>query len=57
MDKQARAVYNCLKVLNDEDESLIKEQPRKSRSELLNYFNKRLIPALKEKLKPYWACF
>ena len=57
LDKQARAVYNCLKVLNDEDESLIQEQPRKSRSELSNYFNKRLIPALKEKLKPYWACF
>jgi len=57
LDKQARAVYNCLKVLNDEEDSLIQEESRLSRSELLNYFSKRLIPAIKEKLKPYWNCF
>ncbi|MFW9878160.1 MAG: histone deacetylase [Candidatus Thorarchaeota archaeon] len=57
LDKQARAVYNCLRVLNNEDNSIITEKPRSSRSELLNYFNNRLIPALKEKLSPYWNCF
>jgi acetoin utilization deacetylase AcuC-like enzyme len=57
LHKQARAVYNCLKVLNDEEDSLIEEEPRTSRTELINYFNKRLIPALKEKLTPYWNCF
>ena len=57
LDKQARGVYNCLKVLNNEDESLILEEPRSSRAELLEYFNNKLIPALKDKLKPYWECF
>ncbi|MFX0023085.1 MAG: histone deacetylase [Candidatus Hermodarchaeota archaeon] len=57
LDKQARAVYNCLKVLNDEDESLIREEPRVSGQKMLDYFNNRLIPALKDKLKPYWKCF
>ena len=57
VDKQARAVYNCLKVLNNEDESLIKEEPRSSSPKLLDYFNNRLIPALKDKLNPYWNCF
>ncbi|MFX1324200.1 MAG: histone deacetylase [Promethearchaeota archaeon] len=57
IEKQAHAVYNCLRVLNDEDEKIITEETRKSRAELLDYFNIRLIPALKEKLKPYWNCF
>jgi len=57
LDKQARGVYNCLKVLNNEDESLILEESRSSRPELLEYFNNKLIPALKNKLKPYWECF
>jgi len=57
LDKQARAVYNCLKVLNDEDDSLIQEESRSSRPKLLDYFNNRLIPALKDKLSSYWDCF
>jgi acetoin utilization deacetylase AcuC-like enzyme len=57
LDKQARAVYNCLKVLNGEDESLIQEDSRSSGQNLLEYFNNKLIPALKDELKPYWKCF
>ena len=57
LDKQSRAVYNCLKVLNDEDDDLIQEQSRSSEPRLLEYLNNKLIPALKEKLKPYWNCF
>lgn len=56
IDKQARAVYNCLKVLNNDDD-LIEENPRESGKDLLNYINDKLIPALKDKLKPYWNCF
>jgi acetoin utilization deacetylase AcuC-like enzyme len=57
VDKQARAVYNCLKVLNDEDDQLIKEEPRSSGSKLLEYYNTKLIPAIKDKLSAYWNCF
>jgi acetoin utilization deacetylase AcuC-like enzyme len=57
LDKQARAVYNCLKVLNDENDSIIKEEFRSSRPAVLDYFNKKLIPALKDKLSAYWNCF
>ncbi|MBA7662154.1 hypothetical protein ES703_70180 [subsurface metagenome] len=57
MDKQARAVYNCLKVLNDEDGKVLQEESRSSTLELLDYFNDKLIPALKDKLKPHWNCF
>ncbi len=57
LDKQSRAVYNCLRVLNDEDDNLIKEESRSSGSKLLDYFNNKLIPALKDKLSPYWNCF
>jgi acetoin utilization deacetylase AcuC-like enzyme len=57
VDKQARAVYNCLQVLNDEKDKILVEESRSSRTELLEYFNQRLIPALKDKLKPYWNCF
>ena len=56
IDKQARAVYNCLKVLNNEDD-LIEENPRESGKDLLNYINDKLIPAIKDKLKAYWNCF
>jgi len=56
VDKQARAVYNCLKVLNDE-ENLVLEDARTSEQLTLDYFNKKLIPALKDKLSPYWECF
>jgi len=57
LDKQARAVYNCLRVLNDENEKILQEEPRSSRIELLDYFNNKLIPAIKDKLKPFWKCF
>ncbi|MFO8019523.1 MAG: histone deacetylase [Promethearchaeia archaeon] len=56
IDKQARAVYNCLKVLNDE-EDLITEKPRTSDSELLTYLDGKLFPKLKENLAPFWECF
>jgi len=55
-DKQARAIYNCLKVLNNE-EDLIEEKQRDSGKDLLNYIDNKLIPALKEELSPYWDCF
>jgi len=57
IDKQARAVYNCLRVLNDEDDNLIKEELRSSGQKLLDYYNNKLIPALKDKLSSYWNCF
>ena len=56
VDKQARAVYNCLKVLNNDDD-LIEEDPRESGEDLLYYINNKLIPALKDQLSPYWNCF
>ncbi|MFX1374973.1 MAG: histone deacetylase [Promethearchaeota archaeon] len=57
VDKQARAVYNCLKVLNSEHDKVLQEESRSSRPELLEYLEFKLIPALKDKLKPYWNCF
>ena len=57
LDKQAKAVYNCLRVLNDEDESIIQEESRTTSSKLLDYFNNRLIPSLKDKLSSFWNCF
>ncbi len=57
IDKQARAVYNCLRVLNNEEENLILEKSRSSEQALLDYLNKKLIPALKDKLSSYWNCF
>ena len=57
VDKQAKAVYNCLRVLNDENDKLIEEKTRTSDKTVLNYINKKLIPTLKEKLNPFWNCF
>ncbi len=57
VDKQAKAVYDCLRVLNDEDNNLEEEESRESEDELLNYMNKKLVPALKDLLNPYWNCF
>ena len=57
IDKQAKAVYNCLQVLNNNDDNLIEEKPRKSGEEVLNYVNNKIIPELKEYLNPYWNCF
>jgi len=57
VDKQAKAVYNCLQVLNDNYDQLIEEKPKKSDKELLDYMNNKLIPKLKEILSPYWKCF
>lgn len=56
IDKQANAVYNCLKILNDEDE-LITEKPRTSDPELLKYVDAKIFPKLKGILEPYWDCF
>lgn len=57
VDKQAKAVYNCLKVLNNEDDNLIEEKPRSSQQELLDYIDNKLMPEIKDKLKDYWNCF
>ena len=56
IDKQAKAIYNCLKVLNNE-EDLIEEAERKSDKDILNYIDNKLIPAIINNLKPYWNCF
>jgi len=57
IDKQAKAIFNCLKVLNDEYDDLIEEKPRASDKELMNYANEVLIPKLKNNLASYWNCF
>ncbi len=57
IDKQAKAVYNCLQVLNNDKEKLITENPRESDDQTLNYITKKLIPKMKEILNPYWNCF
>ena len=56
IDKQAKAVYNCLQVLNNSNQ-LIEEKSRESDSTVINYVNNKVIPHLKESLKPYWNCF
>ncbi|MFX0076473.1 MAG: histone deacetylase [Candidatus Hermodarchaeota archaeon] len=56
IDKQAKAVYNCLQVLNDKN-YLIEEKSRESDNDVLNYVNNKVIPNLKNSLKPYWNCF
>jgi acetoin utilization deacetylase AcuC-like enzyme len=56
IDKQAKAVYNCLQVLNSSNQ-LIEEESRESHKDVLNYVNKKVIPNLKDSLKPYWNCF
>jgi acetoin utilization deacetylase AcuC-like enzyme len=56
IDKQAKAVYNCVQVLNSSDK-LIEEKPRTSDNNVLNYVNNKVIPNLKESLKPHWNCF
>ncbi|MBN1213968.1 MAG: histone deacetylase [Candidatus Lokiarchaeota archaeon] len=57
IDKQAIAVYNCLRVLNNEKQKIIEEKPRTSDETLLNYINTKLIPNMRTKLSPYWNCF
>jgi len=56
IDKQAKAVYNCLQVLNSSNK-LIEEKPRTSDNDVLNYVNSKVIPNLKDSLKHYWNCF
>ena len=57
LDKQAKAVYNCIQVLNDNEDKMVTEKPRISDKEVLNYVNDNLIPKLKNNLNPYWDCF
>jgi len=57
IDKQAKAVYNCLQVLDDNENELIEENTRKSNSDVLNYVNNEVIPKLKENLNSHWDCF
>ena len=56
VDKQAIAIYNCLKVLNDEVQ-LIEENQRTSDGKLIEYVNDKLIPAMKESLSSFWNFF
>jgi len=56
IDKQAKAVYNCLQVLNNNNH-LIEEKSRESDNDVLNYVNNKVIPKIKDSLKPYWNCF
>jgi len=56
IDKQAKAVYNCLQILNNSNQ-LIEEKSRESDKVILNYINDKVIPNLKDSLKPYWNCF
>jgi acetoin utilization deacetylase AcuC-like enzyme len=56
IDKQAKAVYNCLQVLNNNN-YLIEEKPRESDNDVLNYVSNKVIPNLKNSLKTYWNCF
>lgn len=56
VDKQAKAVYNCLKVLNGDD-NLITEEERTSEPDLLSYIQSKVIPTLTKNLNPYWDCF
>ena len=56
IEKQAKAVYNCLQVLNNNNQ-LIEEKARESDKDVLNYVNNKVIPKLKDSLKPYWNCF
>ena len=56
IDKQAIAVYNCLQVLNNNNQ-LIEEKSKESDKDVLNYVNNKVIPNLKDTLKPYWNCF
>ncbi len=55
-DKQAIAIYNCLKILND-DNDLVLEAERKSEDNLLEYMRDKVVAKLKENLSPYWDCF
>jgi len=57
IDKQARAVYNCMQVLDDSENELIEENARESDNDVLNYVSNKVIPKLKEHLNPYWNCF
>lgn len=57
VDKQAKAVYNCLQVLNEEPDNLIEEPSRDSDPEILAYIDNKLIPNIKRNLSPYWNCF
>ena len=56
IDKQAKAVYNCLQVLNNNNH-LIEEKSRESENDVMNYISNKVIPNLKNSLKPYWNCF
>jgi len=57
IDKQAKAVYNCIQVLNGKDNLIIEEKPKVSDKVVLDYITDKLIPKLKEYLTPYWNCF
>ncbi len=55
-NKQSRAIYNVLKVLNNES-VLITENERKSDKKILEYTTEKLIKQIKINLSEYWNCF
>lgn len=57
VDKQAKAVYNCLRVLNNQENKMITENQMDSDTDLLNHVNSKLIPSLRQNLSPHWDCF
>ncbi len=57
VEKQAKAVFNCLQVLNEHDEKLIEEKSRISDNNILTHINQKVIEPLKRNLAPYWDCF
>ncbi len=57
VDKQAKAVYNCLNILNSSEENLVIEKERTSDGNVSDYVRKRLIPSIKDTLSSYWNCF
>ncbi|GAG67513.1 unnamed protein product [marine sediment metagenome] len=50
-------MYNCLQVLDDNENDLIEENTRKSNNDVLNYISNEVIPKLKENLNSHWNCF
>ena len=54
VDKQAKAVYNCLQVLQNNNNMLIEEKERKSDDPIRKHVSTKILPNLKKNLKPFW---
>lgn len=57
VDKQAKAVFNCLEILNSKEEELIEEKQRISDDNILTYVNQKVFEPLKSNLAKHWGCF